>query len=276
MFNLDPDAPIRLTNQAARRFSGSARFTSQISRETINRSRAPSMSPGSVSERPGWFVKITDGPELSSGSPVKGLFQGFMQSLTYDPGAISVATAITWADTPDVIKVWVAPRPGQTLAVGDEGFAEVVADLDGIPIMAIIAATATSPPPPPPPSVPTGIYILIGAQPSTGSTHYAFTQCAPPATGATTAVTGGATGDGTANWVQDISGTFNDPGIVGGYAWAYPNPLPGMSGNYIMGPWIKKVSYPIDHYDTVCTDEGGLSVTAVLSTTPVIEFRIGK
>ena len=274
MFNLDPDSPVRLTNRAARRFSGSAQFTNQMSRESVNQSRAPSMSPGNVSERPGWFVKITDGPELSSGSPVKGLFQGLMQSLTYDPGAISVATAITWADTPDVIKVWVAPRPGQTLAVDQEGFAEAVADLDGVPIMAIIAATATSPPPPPP--VPTGIYILIGSQPSTGSTHYAFTQCAPPATGATTAVTGGATGDGTANWVQDVGGTFNDPGIVGAYAWAYPNPLPGMTGNYIMGPWIKKVTYPVVRLEAVCDDDGTLTVTEVLSTTPVIEYRIGK
>lgn len=125
-------------------------------------------------------------------------------------------------------------------------------------------------------SSPTGIFILIGAQPTTGSTHYAFTQYAPPATGATTAVTGGATGDGTANWVQDIGGTFNDAGIVGGYAWAYPNPLPGMTGNYIMGPWVKKVSYPIDHLEPVCDDDGTLSVTVVYSTTPVIEFRIGK
>ena len=273
MFNLDPDSPVRLTNQAARRFTGSARFTSQMSRENVNKSRIPAMSPGSVSERPGWFVKITDDPELSSGSPVKGLFKALMQSMTYNPGAIDVATAITWAAASDLIKVWVAPRPGQTLTVGDEGFAEVVADLDGVPIMAMIAATATSPPPPPP--APTGIYIKIGAQPSTGSTKYAFVQHAPDASGTPTSMagTGGVVGDGTAVYVQDIAG-FNDPGIVDGYAWAYPNPI--QSGEYIMGPWVKKVSYPIDHLDPVCNDEGTLSVNIVYSTTPVIEFRIGK
>lgn len=128
---------------------------------------------------------------------------------------------------------------------------------------------------PPPPTAPTGIYILIGAQPSTGSTHYAFTQYAPPSTGATTAVTGGATGDGTANWVQDISGTFNDSGIVGGYAWAYPNPLTGMSGNYIMGPWVKKTVTPIVDVTATCADDGTLSVSLVYGTT-TYEYRIGK
>lgn len=274
MFNLDPDSPVRLTNQAARRFTGSARFTSQMSRENVNKSRIPAMSPGSVSERPGWFVKITDDPELSSGSPVKGLFKALMQSMTYNPGAIDVATAITWAAASDLIKVWVAPRPGQTLAVDQEGFAEAVADLDGVPIMAIIAATATSPPPPPP--SPTGIYIKIGAQPSTGSINYAFTQYAPPTGGGTAAVSGGVVGDGTTVFVRDISGTFNDPGIVDGYAWAYPNPQPGMTGTYIMGPWVKKVSYPIDHLEPACDDDGTLSVSVVYSTTPVIEYRIGK
>jgi len=137
--------------------------------------------------------------------------------------------------------------------------------------------TGTSPPPPPPPpTVPTGIYIKIGAQPSTGSTNYAFTQYAPPTGGGTAAVSGGVVGDGTTVFVRDISGTFNDPGIVDGYAWAYPNPQPGMEDTYIMGPWVKKTSYPIDHLDTVCDDDGTLSVTVVYSTTPVIEFRIGK
>lgn len=134
--------------------------------------------------------------------------------------------------------------------------------------------SGTSPPPPPPPTVPTGIYIKIGAQPSTGSTKYAFVQHAPDASGTPTSMagTGGVVGDGTTIYVQDIAG-FNDPGIVDGYAWAYPNPI--QSGEYIMGPWVKKTVTPIDGITAVCADDGTLTVSLTYGTT-TYEYRIGK
>ena len=135
--------------------------------------------------------------------------------------------------------------------------------------------TGTSPPPPPPPpTAPTGIYIKIGAQPSTGSTKYAFVQHAPDASGTPTSMagTGGVVGDGTTIYVQDIAG-FNDPGIVDGYAWAYPNPI--QSGEYIMGPWVKKTVTPIDGITAVCADDGTLTVSLTYGTT-TYEYRIGK
>ena len=121
---------------------------------------------------------------------------------------------------------------------------------------------------------PTGIFIQVGAQPSAGSTKYAFVQHAPDASGTPTSMagTGGVVGDGTTIYVQDIAG-FNDPGIVGGYAWAYPNPI--QTGQYIMGPWVKKTVTPIDGITTVCDDDGTLSVSLVYGTT-TYEYRIGK